>query len=91
MKDSQNLITLQSMEPSKKHTIPTITPSQNAQKYYKKYTKLKKAKDELLKEALSHLEKAKEIHDELENFYIEAMDFDKMNADTQSLINKIIS
>ena len=50
----------------------------------------KKAKDELLREAVSHLEKAKEIHDELESFYIEAMNFDKMNSDTESLINKII-
>ena len=51
----------------------------------------KKAKNELLSEAVSHLEKAKEIHDELEKYYIEAMEFGKMNADTESFINKIIS
>ena len=50
----------------------------------------KKAKDELLNEAISHLEKAKKIHDELEGYYIEAMNFNKMNSDTESLINKII-
>ena len=51
----------------------------------------KKAKDELLTEAVSHLEKAKSIHDELEKYYIEAMDFERMNTDTEELINKIIS
>ena len=50
----------------------------------------KKAKDELLREAVSHLEKAKEIHDELESFYIEAMNFEEMNTETEGLINKII-
>lgn len=51
----------------------------------------KKAKDELLDEAVSHLGKAKAIHDDLEKYYIEAMDFEKMNKDTEALINKIIS
>ncbi len=50
----------------------------------------RKAMDELLNEAVSHLEKAKEIHDDLEKYYIDAMDFDKMNKDADVLINKII-
>lgn len=50
----------------------------------------KKAKDELLTEAVSHLEKAKAIHDDLEKYYIDAMDFEKMNKDIDVLINKII-
>ena len=51
----------------------------------------RKAKDELLSEAVSHLEKAKAIHDELEKYYIEAMDFERMNEDTNKVINEIMT
>ncbi len=49
----------------------------------------KKAKDELLSEAVCHLEKAKSIHDDLEKYYIDAMDFEKMNKDVDVMISKI--
>lgn len=51
----------------------------------------RKAKDELLNEAVSHLEKAKAIHDDLEKYYIEAMDFERMNRDTEELLNRMFN
>ena len=37
----------------------------------------------------SDLKKAKEIHDELESYYINAMDFGKVSAVADSLITRI--
>lgn len=49
----------------------------------------RKAKDELLKEAVSHLEKAKSVHDDLEKFYISAMDFNALNKASDKLCENI--
>ncbi len=46
---------------------------------------------ELTDEMISALKTAKEIHDELESYYIKAMDFDKVNATCLKLINRIRS
>lgn len=49
----------------------------------------KKACSDLLDEASGSLNKAKEIHDDIEAFYIDSMDFDGINKSTESLINEI--
>ncbi|MCD7771724.1 MAG: hypothetical protein LUH23_06530 [Oscillospiraceae bacterium] len=46
---------------------------------------------ELTDEMVSALKTAKDIHDELESYYIKAMDFDKVNATCLKLINRIRS
>lgn len=49
----------------------------------------KKASKELIEEAYSALKSAKEIHDELESCYIEAMDFDKVEEMRKSVFKRI--
>jgi len=49
----------------------------------------KKASKELMDEAVCALKMAKDIHDDLEAFYVEAMDFDKVAAIADSLIERI--
>ncbi len=50
---------------------------------------LKNASKELMDEAVSALKQAKKIHDELENLYIEAMNFDMLNDIAENLKNRI--
>lgn len=45
--------------------------------------------DELLSEAVRKLEEAKRLHDELEKYYISAMDFSKMQDLTDKLLEEI--
>lgn len=49
----------------------------------------RRASSELLDEAVLSLVNAKSIHDELEEYYIAAMDFDKVREKTQFLIKEI--
>ncbi len=49
-----------------------------------------RSRDELLNEAVLKLKKAKSIHDELEKYYIAAMDFDAAQKSADSLINNEI-
>ncbi len=42
-------------------------------------------------EAINIIQKAKSVHDELEKYYIQAMDFDKLNDITDALIKRIFS
>ena len=42
-------------------------------------------------EAIKIIEKAKSVHDELEKYYIQAMNFEKLNDITDTLIDKIFS
>ncbi|MCC8131735.1 MAG: hypothetical protein LUC38_06810 [Oscillospiraceae bacterium] len=44
---------------------------------------------ELTDEMISALRTAKDIHDELESYYIKAMDFDKVNSTCEQLIERI--
>lgn len=48
-----------------------------------------RASAEMLDEAVLSLANAKAVHDELEKYYIEAMDFDLVKEKTHSLINEI--
>jgi hypothetical protein len=48
-----------------------------------------RASAEMLDEAVLSLANAKSVHDELEKYYIEAMDFDLVKEKTHSLINEI--
>lgn len=50
---------------------------------------LKNAAKELMDEAVSALKEAKKIHDELEKFYIRAMNFEKLGSVSENLIKKI--
>ena len=52
-------------------------------------TFFKKAARELLYESICALKMAKDIHDELEAIYIEAMDFEKIGQITKALTERI--
>lgn len=49
----------------------------------------KKTSDRFINESVGLLSKAKSVHDELESYYISAMDFKKVNEKTNELINEI--
>lgn len=49
----------------------------------------RRAKDEMLDEAVNKLVNAKKLHDELEKYYIDAMDFDRAAAFGEQLIDTI--
>lgn len=49
-----------------------------------------KARDAAIKEAVKHLKTAKELHDILEEFYIKAMNYDKMNEYTEDFVKEVI-
>jgi hypothetical protein len=44
----------------------------------------------LIKTAGEHIKRAKELHDELETFYIGSMDFTKVDAMYQKIVNYIL-
>lgn len=48
-------------------------------------------RDELIKESVFRLKKAKEVHDKLEKIYIDAMDFDSFNEFTERFIDGIFT
>lgn len=50
-----------------------------------------RVRDELVKESVSCLRKAKEVHDRLESIYTEAMDFDRLNEFTQQFTDELFS
>lgn len=50
----------------------------------------KKAADEMINEAVASLKKAKNIHDKLEEIYISAMDFEKLDRIKSRTINRIV-
>lgn len=49
----------------------------------------KKTSDELVWAAQSHLQEAKKVHDEIEKYYKEAMDYDKLNSITGKFSSRI--
>lgn len=51
---------------------------------------LNKAKKKLIDASIEQLQQAKTTHDLLEEYYINAMDFEKINTITESIIEKII-
>ena len=50
----------------------------------------KKACEDLLGEATSALKNAKDVHDEIENYYIESMNFDAINQKITDLVSEIM-
>ena len=48
-----------------------------------------RARDEMLAEALVRLREAKELHDELERYYVDAMDFAAVRDYTEKLLREI--
>ncbi len=63
--------------------------AQTLSSYKKRLEFNKKAGTQLLNEAVCLLEKAKKVHDELETYYINAMDFNLLNEMTDKIIKKI--
>ena len=53
--------------------------------------KAEKVKDECLSEALAALSREKALHDDLEEYYIDAMDFRKLNQYTNKVIKEILA
>ena len=51
----------------------------------------KAACKDLTEEAVRTIKTAKEIHDEIESYYISSMDFDKINSVTENIIREIES
>lgn len=51
----------------------------------------KRSRDEMLSAAIESLKKAKSVHDELEKYYISAMDFSAMKDYSDTLIREIFS
>ncbi len=49
-----------------------------------------KAKAELIEESISRLSLAKALHDRLESYYISAMDFKKVEAQSELIVNEIL-
>lgn len=62
--------------------------------FYENRTMLKfnnKIKDELIKESVACMKKAKSVHDELEKIYIDAMDFKRLNEFYCNFIEKLFA
>ena len=59
------------------------------EKYADEIARTTKAYKDKMKEAISYLAEAKQLRDQLESYYIEAMNFDKINQITEELINEI--
>ncbi len=51
----------------------------------------KKTAENFIAEAVNVLAKTKSVHDEIESYYITAMDFNKVNSQTQMLIKEIFN
>lgn len=66
-----------------------FTDAQKLKGKKKRLTFNRKAAAQMVTQAETLLKEAKGIHDELESYYIGAMDFDKLNALTAQLIKKL--
>lgn len=51
----------------------------------------RKAERELMKEAIYYLEQAKKVHDRLEKYYVESMDYQKVTAIADEIITHILN
>jgi len=67
-----------------------ITPGTD-EKYAEDIARTTKAYKDKMKEAISYLAEAKQLRDQLESYYIEAMDFKKIDAIKEELTKKIES
>jgi Cdc6-like AAA superfamily ATPase len=70
--------------------VRTITPGTD-EKYAEALKNIKQRYAEKMKEGTAYLAKAKKFHDQLENHYIHAMDFSKINRMTQEILQEIES
>lgn len=65
--------------------------SETDEKYANELEDIKNRYSTKMKEATSYLAEAKALHDELEKYYIEAMDFNKVEEIKQSILDEIES
>lgn len=65
-----------------------ITPGTD-EKYAEDIARTTKAYKDKMKEAISYLAEAKRLRDQLESYYIQAMDFNKIDQITREIITKI--
>lgn len=59
------------------------------QLYKKRLSFYKKTANQLLNEGVLHLKKAKDLHDKLETYYINTMDFNKLDKKYDDILNMI--
>ncbi|RBW68003.1 PRK06851 family protein [Bacillus taeanensis] len=70
--------------------VRTIT-SGTDEKYAETLNNIKKRYSEKMKEGTAYLAEAKNLHDQLESYYIDAMDFSEINTITQQIMQEIDS
>lgn len=63
---------------------------EGAQKHKKQLSLNRRLQNELIKESISCLHKAKQVHDELERFYIETMDFKALGEVAQKIATDFV-
>ena len=63
---------------------------EGTEEYRKRLSFNRKLQNELINEAIICLRKAKEVHDNLEKIYVEAMDFDSLGKVAQKLSNEFV-
>ena len=61
-----------------------------AQKHRKQLSFNRRLQSELIKESISCLRKAKEVHDSLEKIYVDAMDFDALSKVAQKIVSDFV-
>lgn len=76
-------------EPTRRINLRRFTDMDAIKKHKYTISFNNRAGDELLYEAVGILEQAKLIHDELEKYYISAMDFDKVDETAEKIIAEL--
>ncbi len=77
------------IEPEKSVNLRRFYSYSEISSHKSRLTFAAKAANELMNEAIISLKSAKEIHDDLEKCYIDAMDYDKINAIANELTERI--
>ena len=77
-------------EPDRIVNVKRFLNAENMKEHKARLSFNKRAASDLLDEAVLSLSNAKVIHDELEQFYISAMDFDAVDALTRKTVKKIL-
>lgn len=63
-------------------------PRETDEKYAEQINEIKDRYSQKMKEATSYLAEAKALHDELEKYYVQAMDFTKVEAITEKILKQ---
>lgn len=63
---------------------------EGTEKHKKRLSLNRRLQNELLNESIECLKKAKQVHDDLEKIYIDAMDFDTLGKTAQKIINDFV-